>query len=128
MDTRVIETRKTVSIVQRVNLTSEFNVSINNVPFIPDEVIVKSIFYDPDIAENRIGIIYLDLVSDIIGCFYEVQHNITGPHFILNKPVKGTYKFQIFTGENIPDATRVGNFLIVLDFVKYKEVKEGKIY
>lgn len=128
MDTKVVEVNKNIIISTAFNAVSSFNATISNVNFIPDVVIIRGISYNP--VANEVGItkIYSNLVSDYIGSFFQnffIKPDLT---FILKKPVLGTYTFQFQTVDNVAEAGRVGDISIHLEFVKYREVREGKIY
>jgi hypothetical protein len=128
MDTKVVDVRKNINVHTTFNAVSSFTFTIDRVDFIPDEVIVRGINYSPAVNEVGITLLYTNLVNDHIGSFFQNFYIKPNLHFPLKKPVKGTYTFQIQTVLGDLYAGRVGDISIDLEFVKYKEVKEGKIY
>jgi len=131
MDTRIIEVRKNI-IIRRV-LTAEtgFNWSINTVNFIPDEVNVKTVTYVAAVPEVDVSGIYTDMVSDIIGSFFDGVYAVPNLTYTLRKPISGQYNFQFVTGDGAasPLSTRSGDLFIHLEFVKYKtDTPDVKIY
>jgi len=143
MDTKVIEVNKNIIITQRItdpNVVS-FHTNINNVNFIPDVVIVKMITFNSAEAlptggagaltatpYNQVFNIYTNLVDDgFIGSFTDVGSNYPNISLLIKKPIKGQYLFQLLNPSNIA-VNFIGDITIHLDFIKYKEVREGKIY
>src|SRR5689334_15404302 len=94
-----IEARRNVTIKQNLASGNAFTAVINNVSFIPDEVIVKQITYhhqiiDPD---DDAYAVWTDIVGDYIGSFFDgssCSPNITYP---LQKSVQGIYNFKVHT-------------------------------
>lgn len=128
MDTKVVEARKNVTIFQRINSVSSFTYNLGGVSFTPDEVVVKGLLYNPDVAELVITTLYCDFLSESLGGFYDNLFINPDLHFIVNKPVNQTWKFTIVDVTGLPQGARVGDLLISLEFVKYRAVKEGKVY
>ena len=128
MDTRIVEVRKNVNIFARINTVSSFTAQITNVSFIPDEVIIKGIFYNPDADEELMTTIYVDFLSEVIGSMYQLIYFKPNLHFTLKKPVNQQWTFYIRDVTGSLNATRVGDVSIDLEFVKYAEVKPEKIY
>lgn len=130
-DTRFIEVNKIVTVVGYFGVgggpgSSSFTFAINNVSFLPDVVVVKSI-YHYTIDTFAPAFIYSDLVSDYIGSTQSDIPMDVGLTFMLDKSVKGVYTFSIV---NLAGAlsNRSGTLTILLDFVKYKNVTEQKVY
>jgi tRNA U54 and U55 pseudouridine synthase Pus10 len=132
MDTKVIEVNKNVIVNIAIPNDSKFNFTINNIAFIPDAVIIKQVGYNPTINDPNMFIIYSDILSDNIA--FIIQNTIFTYNniFLLNRNINQTWKFSFRTSADangifFPNIVN-GNIFIHLEFVKYKEVKEGKIY
>src|SRR4051794_31965043 len=98
------------------------------VNFIPDEVIVRGINYHSTAAEAGITMLYTDLVSDVIGSFFQDFYIKPDLPFTLRKPIFGKYNFQIidYSGALTP---RAGRIFIHLEFLKYtNSTSNVKIY
>lgn len=119
MDTRIIEVRKNVNIFKRINSVSSFSSTITNVNFIPDEVIIKGIAYTPDADEPGITILYVDFLTEVIGPFFQNFYVKPDLHFTLRKPLNTLWNFTIKDYTGLPNAGRLGEISIDLEFVKY---------
>jgi hypothetical protein len=120
MDTRIIEVRKNVTLRFSINDISTIAYSIEEVTFIPDEVIVKQIGFYGNVGDlDAISTIYTDMVNDIIGIFTHDIISTPGITFTLRKPIQGVYNFYFKDSQDSP-ADRLGNLFIHLEFVKYK--------
>lgn len=131
MDTRIIEVRKNILIRRTLTAEDEFNWTINDVNFVPDEVIVKSVMYLSSVNENPISSIYTDLVSDVICSFFDNIQLSPDIKFTLQKPISGQYRFQFVPAEESPPnvTTRSGDLFIHLEFVKYRtKLPEKKVF
>jgi hypothetical protein len=127
MDTTVIEVRKNVTISVDLNNQSSFTHTVNSVQFIPDEVIIKNIMYNPNATDGNTYKIYVDIISDVI-CIM-VSDEIVRPemHFPLKKSINQLWTFLIQDYDNSAGSVS-GQIFLQLEFVKYKEVKEQKVY
>lgn len=136
---RVVNLRKNVLITGRIDDDDSvsFTKEINNVTFIPDEVIVKMITYntfsalpeydDPDVippsAYNRVISIFTDLVDDgYIGSMTDVGTSCPGLTFTIKRPVIGVYKFELFDVNRSPYNFKC-DIMIHLEFVQYHSGK-----
>ena len=139
MDTRIVEVRKNITISRYINNENSFSANIK-IDFIPDVVIVKHIifiFLNPNDTNTYLTSIYTDLVSDYIGTFTGSSagnSSLSSITYTLNKPINSLYTFKLLSPfSNVNDnemiiATRHGDLVIHLEFVKYKEEKQSKIY
>lgn len=129
MDTRFIEVRKNIIISTTFNNVSSFTATINTVDFIPDEVVIKGINYSPVINEVGITQLYCDMVSDVIGTFFQNFYIKPDLTFTLRKPIKGLYTFTIRTVLGNAYNGRNGDITIHLEFLKYKkDMPDIKVY
>jgi hypothetical protein len=124
MDTQIVEVRKNVIVSTTFNTVSTFTATINNVEFIPDEVIIRGINYSPAINEVGITQLYTDMVSDVIGTFFQNFYIKPDLTFTLRKPIAGLYTFTIRTVAGNAYAGRNGDIAIHLEFVKYGPEKK----
>jgi hypothetical protein len=131
MNTQIIEVNQNVTISTVLNNVSSW-ISPINVNFIPDVVIVRSILFSGGIDGTAPGayIVSSNLCTQnngILGSFTENFVTISQISYILKNPINGTHTFQILdTVKNLAQIT--GDICINLDFIKYKEVKEQKVY
>jgi hypothetical protein len=114
-----IEARRNVSITQDFAQAVNFTAVINNVSFIPDEVIVRKITYHHDGTEASAFRLYTDLVGDYIGSFYDGSSSAPNITFPLGRSVQGTYSFKPQTVAGATPAI-AGAFFIHLEFVRYR--------
>jgi hypothetical protein len=131
MDTKVVEVNKTIIVTTLLDgKTSGSFTSYINVEFIPDVVIVKNIICGPitEGADGGPSILSSDLAdSKQLGIFMNSEAVYVNTMFILKKKVAGTYTFNWNTVDPNSNLNEC-SLAIQLDFVKYKEVKEGKVY
>ena len=99
-----------------------------DIDFIPDEMIVRSISYYNDGTEGTVGYIWTDLVDgNILGTYLDsITIHCPGTRFIIKKPIRGVYTFQMRNLQNEINLLIGGELLIILEFVKYKQ--KGKVY
>ncbi|MEO7046217.1 MAG: hypothetical protein ABI091_12985 [Ferruginibacter sp.] len=155
MDRRFIEINKNVIIKTQLTGLDKYYFRIDTITWIPDEVIVKFICYNQGgVFEDQINYIYTNLISDTLGIFlnnigsdqvFEAddpdtlisvgESTITNPilypdtHFILRKPVNGTYEYNIVDVNNNIQDFLIGELCIGLEFVKYRtDLPDIKIY
>lgn len=128
MDTNIIEVRQNIIITAALNNASSFSFLINKVNFIPDEVIVRGINYHPTAPETGITMLYTDLVSDVIGSFFQDFYIKPDLTFTLRKRIFGLFNFQIIDYSGAITA-RTGRIFIHLEFLKYaNSTPNVKIY
>ena len=129
MDTKVVEQVKNILITTTLdNKTSGSFTADIYVEFIPDLVKVHAISYASNNDNGERGLAYLtsNLVSNrTIGTFQDYMYSTPETSFILRKPVNGTFTFNY---QSVGAVNRAGDIGINLQFFKYKELKEGKIY
>lgn len=130
MDTKVIEVRKNVIIKRVLTAETNFDWTISTINFVPDEVIVKMVTYVAAVQELDVSGIYTDLVGDTITSFFDGSYAVPNITFTLQKPVIGSYNFKFVTGDQAPNplSTRSGDLFIHLEFLKYRSVKQEKIF
>lgn len=134
---RIVDVRKNVVVSGHIANDDDvsFTREINNVTFIPDEVIVKMITFNsrsalpeydydtneeiPPDANNKVINIFTNLVDDgYIGSITDVGVCCPGFIFTLKRPVIGEYNFQFFDTNREPFNFK-GDISIHLEFVKY---------
>ena len=127
MDTSIVEVRKNFIVYANLNGINSFDFDIK-ISFDPDAVIVKTVNYatDADVNENGVSFVTSDLVdNDCLCSFKEPCSYYVGTIFTLKKPVNSSYNFAL---KNISsDDSRVGDLVLNLEFVKYKDVKSQKV-
>lgn len=132
MDTKIVEISKNINISRALNNESKFTYNINNIPFIPNAMKVKQIVYIPTAPDPDAFVVYTDMVSDIIGTAFQNVVTSLDNFFLLNNSIRGNYTFSFKTVEDglgVSVANPItGSIFIQIEFIKYKEVKEGKIY
>ena len=126
-ETNIIDRRYVITLTKFFNGSATFTNQLY-VPFIPDEMIVRDYSYHHDGTEQGISVIYTDLVNDIICPISDTSSGYSGKHYLIQKPINSLYNFQVRTVSGAFDATRAGDFMISLEFVKYKDLKLAKIY
>lgn len=142
MQIDIIEDRKNILIrYENIDTPTSFTKTINNVDFIPDEMIVKNISFaaplslltgtsaDHDFGlgadpYNRIVCIWTNLVNDYIATFTDNGNCKSNAHYQIKKLVKGTYIFNLTDINNNPFDWN-GDITIELEFVKYRQVSES---
>lgn len=139
MQTNIIEVRKNILIRNEFIVSATFYVTIPDVNFIPDEMIVRMITFNSSEAlptgstatvglsalpNNRVGVIQTDLVDDkYIATVTDVTNACPGTSFRIKKPVGGQYVFN-FMDINGTISNVTADLAIHLEFVKYRQVKE----
>lgn len=124
-DTTFVEARKTVTISQSLNASSDINANIY-VPFRPDEVIVKSVTLSNYDAAMQAGNFYCTLINDIMfataaAAGTTVTHTPDLHYQTVGMIVNGPFRFsaRTFAGavqDNMPNCT----ISFQLEFVKYR--------
>jgi hypothetical protein len=114
------------NIVVSSNLTTDpiWDVAIHDVPFDPDEVIVKSV-----VVANGAGGVYVriwsSLVNDNLCIAAAPENSVTNGnydiHFPLGRRIQGSYRFQAlnYQGNSIAPAALNTIIMFQLEFVKY---------
>lgn len=131
MDTTIIENTQVIVVSGTLMGAGAFASNIN-IDFIPNMMIVRTIQYS-SIAEEKkeynISSIFSDIVNANIGSFINLTTSNPNTRFLIyDKSIRGTYTFKIIdSGGNI-DFDKEGSLYIQLEFVKYKTVKEQKMY
>ena len=114
-----IAANKVIHVGAILNNASSFNANIV-VDFVPDEVVIKGISFNPAAPDPGITYLYSNLVNDNIGSFFENFYIKPDLTFKLQTPVRGLYKFEIRDVANV-HIPRTGDIIVRMDFVKYKE-------
>lgn len=127
MDTSVIENTQVVNIFEvLLGANGVFSTNIN-IDFIPNVMNVKIIQYSG--IENYISTIYTDIVNNNIGSILnQLTSNPQTRFLIYDRQIRGTYTFKILNEFGDIEPARIGSVYIQLEFVKYKTVKEQKMY
>lgn len=122
----IVEQRKTIIVSAVLGAgDSSFN-SYLNVPFTPDEIIVRGISYWNGNANNGLRIMRSNLVFDrLLGFFNESQTPTNTEGYFSNQhQINGNYLFEIL-GANGAALATPGSISVHLEFVKYKERKRS---
>lgn len=100
-------------------LQSSFKRNIN-VPFQPDELIIKYSYYQNDGQQLTIYLLS-DLIdtNEIFCLLGDKQYHQLNTVFKMGKPVNGTYEFTIHDLDGQPRVDYVGDFIAHLEFIKY---------
>lgn len=93
-----------------------------NVSFVPDDMVVRGITWYTNGTSQAVRVLTSDLVTEgILGSFNESsQQSNAVTYFKMNKPVQGTYTFNISDYTGISKQTLYGPINISLEFIKYK--------
>jgi hypothetical protein len=112
--------RKNIIIHQNVNTSTDFYVSIPDLGFVPDEVIIKQIAYD-DVANNDTYLIWSNLTQDFIALFISGMCNSPDIRLPIQQPLQSQLRFVIYSNSTtrVANGTLNGYLGIVLSFVKY---------
>lgn len=115
--------KKTVFIKQQFDAlasSKSWDVSINNIDFLPSILTVRQISYISTGLENALILITTNLIKDPYLCAIFDNGNVS-PHsvFSLGSNISGTYRFQaqLISGA-IPTNEIEGQLVIVLEFSK----------
>lgn len=130
MNTHIIEIFQNVSIFVDLNgnVTGSFNQNIN-INFIPDIMKVITFRYIPPAAEGFITTIYSDIVNEPLFNFTDNSYDSPQHVILLNgKPVNGSHFFNIRDVTGNINIGRQGELFFILQFIKYKDIKQEKIY
>jgi len=127
MDTQVIEVRKAIPIIKAIVGETSWTQNIY-IDFIPDELIVKSYLYLSDGKEDGVSFIFSDLVNDVLCPVAETIPCYLSTPFLLKRPINGTFTFKVLDSLGALTNGRQGDIYICLEFVKYKAIKEQKVY
>jgi uncharacterized protein (DUF2164 family) len=129
MNTNIVEKRYNYVVRSTLGATGNFSQTIN-CNFIPDEMIVRGISYYNNGAEASISYVSQNItpLNDIISAIGDGLVLSLQSAYTLNKPVNGLYIFTIIDVNGNIVITRAGILTIVLEFVKYKDQKQEKIY
>ena len=126
MDTKVIEQRKNVAFTIGMGPPTVFPLSFDvKIQFIPDAVVVKSVSYKLDETEPGAALFTTNMIDDeVLFSFLDYCCYSPNTEFILKKPISGSIQFNY----KDPAVARAGILCFILDFVKYKDEKQTKIY
>jgi hypothetical protein len=115
-----VKSRKTVFIVHSLENSVEWDEMIN-VPFQPDEVIVRQVTYIHDTAEENSDHIKTNLVNDAALCVFGQSPFSSNPQsvFPIVMPVSGVFHFEARTFTGTPSLGH-GVIQIMLEFVAYR--------
>lgn len=138
MDTNTVEVRKNVAVYSHfANIQANTAYSVTkyiNVEFIPDEVVVRAIYFSSENGEIK-GVRGTMLQSSFCPDFLiPIQDSVVVGtykiYFKITQPISGYYTFNFY---NIQGGVNIGakgdtDFSMVLEFIKYKSVNPQKIY
>ena len=139
MDLTKIEANKNVIIYQQMTNISTFTIPINNISFVPDYMIVHTIHYGPNNAD-QLGpyLIYCDIVGYDIGIFGVTStdgvNRIPSPiptpklYFKLQKTIQGSITFVVRTNNPIATFNLQGYMTLALEFIKLKAEHPQKVF
>ena len=82
-----------------------------------------------DVDESELSLVYFSLVNNYIGEIFDAPaYNHPNTIWTIQKPVRGDYEIKILDFlDNIVE-NKGGSLSITLEFVKYKNRKQDKIY
>ncbi len=104
----------------------EFSTQLTSMPdYNPDEVIIRALNFNGDVADGNLYLVWSNLTNDYIGSFCGGS---LSPHFPqtkihLNSPVPNRLEFKLFTaigGAALQVTSMTGDLAIHMDFIKYK--------
>jgi len=72
--------------------------------------------------------LYTDLINDTICPIAERTSGYMNSHYLIQKPISGIYLFQVKNTLGALTNYREGDIVLGLEFVKYKDLKQEKIY
>jgi len=120
-----IEDRVTVIISGVLATSTQFS-SYISVPFVPDEVEIKSLTWNAGVSTMMVGLISTDLINgqyNNVILALPTQFTTIVPlclNFPVKKTVLGNYRFWLTDAAGVATNTATGQLAITLEFKKYK--------
>lgn len=106
--------------------TASGNIEFKNVPFKPDEMVVRSVVYSGGTAATDINpaSFWLELVNDHV-CQFTAGCNFAPlTTFIVNRDVNASWRYNFFANTSGTEATtNDGRLMVGLEFIKYEDKK-----
>ena len=128
MNTSIIEKREVYNLFQDLNGVSSFSKKIF-LNFIPDELVVRYVnYFSAAGGEGNVTMLASDLVGGNLCSFSDISFISCDTHYPINKPIYSVYNFQLLNSAGNLINTRTGSLAVGLEFVKYKDVQQEKIY
>jgi hypothetical protein len=112
--------RKTV-LIRHENISAPWDQMIN-IPFVPDEMIIRSVSYLTTGAVTNTFPQYVSssLTSDDALCIITDANAVHNPetHIMLARPIMGNFNFRVRTIANAQSAS-TGRLMILIEFIKH---------
>jgi len=133
MNTNIIEARKHITFIGTLDDTGEILFDNIYVPFTPDDMIIKSVLYystadETAIESTSVLCNFVRDSSEAICTFFNSVNYSPNSNFKVIIPFPNSIKFTILDNDSHLEITRTGVLSIHCEFVKYKDMKQEKIY